>query len=301
VVPFVFAILCLIWSTTWTAIRICEQGFTPLWGAAGRFGLASVLLVPIALWVSLRRPIKAKRGAWWMLVAAGAVNALSYGLIYLAEQRITGGTAAVLAAAHPFFAMGAAVSLGYEPLRLRRLAGLVLGLAGVALLMWGGLRADRGTALSMAEVLFAAALLWPAYTVLLRGAGDRGIPVLQVTTGFLGFTAIGLVAAAALVEGVPHPHPSARALGALVYLALVGSVAAWGLFNWLMRRMAISLLSTLVFIEPTMALGVDWLVGERAPRPTALLGSLLILGGVLLVALRGEGSPPPRLETAETG
>jgi drug/metabolite transporter (DMT)-like permease len=102
------------------------------------------------------------------------------------------------------------------------------------------------------------------------------------------------------VEGIPHPQPSARAIGALFYLALVGSVAAWGLFNWLIRRMAISLLSTLIFIEPAMALGVDWLVGERTPRPTALLGSLLILGGVLLVAFRSEGGPSLRLQPAES-
>jgi len=300
VVPFAFALLCLIWSTTWAAIRICEQGFSPLWGAAGRFCLASAIVVPVALVVSLRRPVKAKRGGWWMLAASGGVNALSYGLIYVAEQRITGGTAAVLASAHPFFATTAAVLLGYEALRLRRMAGLVLGAAGVVTLMWGGLRADRGTALSMGEVLFAAGLLWPAYTVLLRGAGDRGIPVLQVTAGFLGFTAIGLVAGAAVVEGVPHPHPTVRAVGALVYLALVGSVAAWGVFNWLIRRMAISLLSTLVFVEPAMALGVDWLVGERAPGLTALLGILLILAGVVLVAFRSEGTRPP-LEPAESG
>jgi drug/metabolite transporter (DMT)-like permease len=77
-------------------------------------------------------------------------------------------------------------------------------------------------------------------------------------------------------------------------------VTAWGLFNWLMRRMAISLLSTLTFIEPAMALGVDWLVGERTPGVTALLGSLLILGGVVLVAFRSEGAPP-RLEPVASG
>jgi drug/metabolite transporter (DMT)-like permease len=210
VVPFVFAIVCLIWSTTWAAIRICEQGFSPLWGAAGRFCIASALLVPVALVMARRQPAKAKRGAWGMLVAAGLINAFSYGLIYLSEQRITGGTAAVLAAAHPLCATAAAVSLGYEPLRFRRVVGLVLGIAGVVILMWGGLQADRGTAFSMFEMLFAAAVLWPAYNVLLRGAGDRGIPVLQITTGFLGFTALGLVGWAALAEGVPHPHPSPR-------------------------------------------------------------------------------------------
>jgi len=71
-------------------------------------------------------------------------------------------------------------------------------------------------------------------------------------------------------------------------------------FNWLIRRMAISLLSTLVFVEPAMALGVDWLVGERAPGLTALLGILLILAGVVLVAFRSEGTRPP-LEPAESG
>ena len=55
-VPFLFAILCLIWSTTWAAIRICEQGFSPLWGAAGRFCLAGAIVIPVALAILLTMP-----------------------------------------------------------------------------------------------------------------------------------------------------------------------------------------------------------------------------------------------------
>ncbi len=275
---FLFAALCVVWSTTWAAIRICERGYPPLWGAAGRFVLAAALIG--AVW-AVRRRVAAPARAIALVAAAGLVNALSYGLIYLAERRLTGGAAALLAAAHPFFALGAAVALGYERLRFGRSLGLLVGLAGVGLLV-GGLRAGAGSASAAGLLLFAAAVLWPTYTVLLRRAGELGMSLFEQTAVFVAVTAVALCLGALALEGAPHANPTAAATLSLVYLALVGTLGAWGLYGHLLRRLPMSVLATMVFIEPALAVAIDWLLGEPAPGRRAAFGGALVLAGVLL-------------------
>jgi len=291
VLGVLFAILCFIWSTTWAAIRVCEQGFTPLWAATLRFVLAGAIL---SAWALARRSRDFAMLRRWELVLAGAVNALSYSLLYLAEQHISGGTAAVLAATNPFFVLGVAAALGYEKASLRKLAGMAVGFLGVVFLFRSGLRASGSTALAMTEVLFAASILWPTYTLLLRRVGDAGVTSRIATLGFIVWTALFLALGALLFEGRPHWPAATAPWTALLYLAVIGSALAWSLYNHLLRVLSLSVMSTLLFIEPAGALGVDWLLGEKAPGAAAWLGAAMVLAGVALVALAGKRPAPRR-------
>jgi drug/metabolite transporter (DMT)-like permease len=281
-----FALLCLIWSTTWAAIRVSEAGFTPLWAAAIRFAIAFAVL-----WLISLRDRTRRRRLGWLLPVAGLVNAVSYSLIYVAERRIAGGTAAVLGATNPFFVLAAAAALGYERVTLRKVAGLAIGFSGVVFLFRAGLTTSHATALAMLEVLFAAAILWPTYSVLLRRASDEGFSSAAATRGFLGWTALFLSLGALLVEGRPSLPSALAPWTALLYLALVGSALAWSLFNHLLGVLSLSLLSTMLFIEPAGALGVDRLLGEKTAEPAAWIGAALVLCGVLLTAV-GQAKNP---------
>ena len=281
-----FALLCLIWSTTWAAIRVCETGFTPLWAAAIRFAIASAIL-----WlISLRNRVD-RRPLGWLMPLAGLANAASYALIYVAERHIAGGAAAVLGATNPFFVLAAAAALGYERISLRKVAGLAGGFSGVVFLFWSGLTNSHATALAMLEVLFAAAILWPTYSVLLRRASDQGFSSVAATRGFLSWTALFLLLGALLFEGRPSLPSALAPWTALLYLALVGSALAWSLFNHLLRVLSLSVISTMLFIEPAGALGVDRLLGEKAAAPVGWIGAALVLCGVLLTAV-GQARRP---------
>jgi drug/metabolite transporter (DMT)-like permease len=261
-------------------------GFTPLWAAAIRFAIASALL-----WLISLRNRPEHRPVGWTMPLAGLANAASYGLIYLAERHIAGGTAAVLAATNPFFVLAAAVAFGYERISFRKLAGLAVGFSGVLFLFRAGLSASHTTAFAMLEILFSAAILWPTYSVLLRRASDQGLSSAAATRGFLGWTTLFLLLGAVAFEGRPSLSSIPAPWTALLYLALVGSALAWSVFNHLLRVMSLSAISTMLFIEPAGALGVDWLLGEKAIDPAAWIGAALVLGGVLLTAV-GQGRTP---------
>jgi len=270
--------LCLIWSTTWQAIRICLTGYPPLYGASLRFLIAAALLL-IAVRVR-KLPLGLPRGARQHLamLVAGIVNGLGYALIYLAELKLSGGTTAIICASSPLFTLIVARLFGLEQLLMRRVAGMSLGLGGIAALFWDGksLGADQFQAMLFA--LTAAALMWPIYGALLkRYASD--LPALVSTLYFMLYTALTLLLLAPL-RGEPLPQISVAPLQAhlaLVFLAVAGSVVAWSIYLALLRQLDLSVLSTLGLVQPVLALGLDLVLREAQLGPHGYLGALLVL------------------------
>jgi drug/metabolite transporter (DMT)-like permease len=273
-----YLMLCLIWSTTWQAIRICLTGYPPLYGASLRFLIAAALLL-IAVRVR-KLPLGLPRGARQhaAMLVAGIVNGLGYALIYLAELKLSGGTTAIICASSPLFTLIVARLFGLEQLLMRRVAGMTIGLGGIAALFWDGksLGADQFQAMLFA--LTAAALMWPIYGALLkRYASD--LPALVSTLYFMLYTALTLLLLAPL-RGEPLPQISVAPLQAhlaLVFLAVLGSVVAWSIYLALLRRLDLSVLSTLGLVQPVLALGLDLVLREAQLGPRGYLGALLVL------------------------
>jgi drug/metabolite transporter (DMT)-like permease len=297
-----YLLLCLCWSTTWEAIRLCLQGYPPLLGAALRFLLATLLLATVhalrQLATGLPRPPRLGFGLsgprqHLALGAAGVVNGLGYGCIYLAEQKLSGGTTAVICATSPLFTLLLARLFGLEALRLRRLLGMAVGLGGVSLLFADGLRLSREYFQAMLLAGCAAALLWPLYGALLKRYAQE-LPPFVSTSYFLFYTALALLLCS-LGRGESWPLlrlvPLSAHLG-LAYLTIVGSVLAWTLYLWLLQRLELSLLSTLGLIQPVLALLLDLLLGQAELRPRGYVGAGLVVAGMALSTLYPSAKRP---------
>ncbi len=300
---FGFLVLCACWSTTWYAIRLCLRGYPPLMGASLRFVLAAVFLAVLTLlWRNTRLLSRAPWRVHLALLLAGVVNGAGYACLYLAERTITGGTAAVISAASPFFTMLVARMYGLERFVPRRLLGVLVGFVGVAVMMADGLDRSSAHLSAMLLVAFASAALWPLYGALLKRHAGCMHPF-TCCTYFLGYTSLTLLVLA-LVQGESMPNPLSVPLSAnlgLLYLALVGSVLAWTVYMWLLSRLDLTVLATTGLIQPVLALGVDWLGGDTELRMQGYVGAALVIGGVSLAALRftrGRRRPSRELRPA---
>lgn len=270
----------LIWGTTWYAIRVCITGYPTIAAVALRFALAAAILLPLA---ARRRPWPRGR-AWAWLVLAGALDAAAYLLVYLGEERVSGAVAAVLYGTQPLILGLLLTATRLEPLPRRHVVGSVVALAGVAVLFLDQLelspRQAGGVGLIVGSVVAAT-----SYSMIMRrhAAGIHGA---AATAVFLVVTAI-LLGAAALGAGEPVPWPPpAGPTAALVYLAVVGTVAAFLTYFWLLGRTGLLVTSTLVFVFPLVALATDALLERALPlRPRTLLGAAVTLAG-LAVSLR---------------
>jgi drug/metabolite transporter (DMT)-like permease len=271
----------LIWGTTWFAIRVCigKDAYPTLAALALRFVIAFLVLFPIA-WRA--RPWPRGRAAWIYLVLAGVLDAAAYTLVYLGEERVSGGLAAVVYGTQPLILALLLQVFRIERLSKRHLFGALISLAGVAVLFLDRLDVSTEQAIGVALVI-GSVLMATGYSMVMKRQTTGG---LVSTTIFLGVTAavLGVIALVAR-EPMPWPPPLVPTL-ALVYLALIGSVVAFLVYFWLLDRTSLVVTSTLVFVFPLVALATDALFEHEIPLgPRAYVGAAITLAG-LAVALR---------------
>jgi drug/metabolite transporter (DMT)-like permease len=269
-----------VWSTTWLVIR---KGLdVPPWtAAAARFALAGAAMIPLAAW--LRRRETGTAPPWWLWSAVGATSfASSYGILYVSETSVPSGIAAVLWAVFPaLMAVAGHFVLG-EPLTPRRALGIAIALAGIVLLgcfsALGGGQVARGDAL----FLLLSPVVSAIGTTLVKRFGRQHSSLLLNRNAMLA-GAVLLAATAALLE---HDRPcawSAAAIGAVAYLALIGTCLTFGVYYWLMRWAPASDLALVSYVTPVLALLLGWLVGDHSLDAATIAGSALVAVGVALV------------------
>jgi drug/metabolite transporter (DMT)-like permease len=282
-------VLCaLVWGTTWFAIRVCigPGGYPPFVSAALRFTLAAVIL-GAALAAGLFRPRPDRRATRW-LVACGLLNAAGYALVYRAEQEISGGIAAVLYGTMPLVTATIAGLTRTERLRPSAVAGALVGLAGIAVIFRDRMAVSAGQGLGVVLVLGSVTCASTFSVILKRHASESNS--LANTAVFFPATAAGLWLLTAAVERQPLPSPLPLApTAALVYLAVLGSVVTFGAYFYLVRHVRLATVTTLVLVEPVIALLVDALF-ERRAQPSALtyVGAAITASGILVTILFGE-------------
>ncbi|HEX8190566.1 MAG TPA: EamA family transporter [Pyrinomonadaceae bacterium] len=292
-VRVVFLLLCCIWGSTWMFIKLGLRDLPPLSFAAARFLLATAILSAIV--VARRSRLPRGRAEWLMLAQTGVLAfGLNYGLLFWGEQHISSGLAALLQATIPVFGMLLAHPyLPGERLNARKLAGALLGVGGVGVIFSHQLGAEGSMALwgSAAVVAGAAFVAWANVLVKARGA-KLDAPVLSAGQMACGFLA--LASAALVLEGSPaRLRWTPLAVACLLYLTLVGSVAAFLLFYWLVRHVDVTKTMLIALVTPLAAvlLGVVVLGEEMSWRTVA--GGAVIMSGVALVVLRRAPQAPP--------
>ena len=285
----VYVFLCAIWGSTWLAIKIGLEYLPPLRFAALRMVLACLVLLPFALRRRDRRPTG--REARFIALAGFLQIGLFYALIFVAQQWIESGLAALLFATFPICAgVFAHFLLPSEPLTPRTIAAAGLGLSGVALIegaaLVRALQADFGALLSGGGLVFAAAIVSGFASVLVKKHLGRVDPIVNVSAETLVGAAFLLPLALLVERGVPARWTPA-AIGSLAYLAIFGTAVTFAGLFWLIKRVPISVVSTIPLVDTFIAVLLGALVlGERLPA-RALTGGALILLGVFL-ATRGS-------------
>jgi drug/metabolite transporter (DMT)-like permease len=275
-----YAACALIWGTTWFAIRVCLEGYPTYLALALRFAIATVLIVPLAL---TARPWPRGR-AWLPFVIAGILDAAGYSLVYLGEERVSGGIAAVIYGTQPLVLALLLTATRMEHLTRRHVLGALISLAGVAVLFADRLAVSAQQAVGVVLIV-GSVVVATTYSMIMKKYG-KGVSSLVATTIFIAVTAIVLsIVAIAVHEPLPWPPPVVPTI-ALGYLAAIGSVVAFLCYFWMLDRTSLLVASTLVFVFPLVALATDALFEhEIALGPRAYVGAAITLAG-LAVSLR---------------
>jgi drug/metabolite transporter (DMT)-like permease len=282
-----FAVIYLVWGSTFLAIRIGVQELPPLLFAAGRFIIAGSLLAVVALVLRERFPPSPR--AW---VHAGLFSVLmiplSNGLSTLALRHVPSNEAALLAAGSALWLAGlGAIGPRGHKLSARSVTGLLLGFAGVALLVWPREAATPGY-LGWRALLLAASLSFAVASIIYRDAKLSVGPIaFNAVVMFLGGVVLAI---AGIVAGEPSRWQwSWLGVASMLYLALFGSALAYTAYTWLLKRAPADRVGTFAYVNPAIATVLGWSVLGEALHRTQLAAVFVILAGVALVTL-----PPAR-------
>ena len=274
------AALGTIWGASFMFIKVADRQLNPLTLIAGRIGLAALTLAAIVPAVlGTRRTLDELRRHWRWLVLVGIVNtAIPFWLLSWGETRIDSGLAAIIQASVPIFMV--VIAFGFFPAERvtgLRLAGVLLGFVGVALLV--GAQPQGQIAGALAVVGMA---VFYAVGGLLAGHGLREAPPLVVSFGTtLVATFVVLGPGIALA---PAHVPGWKTIGSVVALGVVGTAVAYLLFFGIIAGAGAARASLVTYLVPPIALAYGALLLNEPVGAAALAGLALILGGVALGA-----------------
>ena len=269
--------LYLIWGSTYLAIRIALGGFPPLLMAGSRF-----LLAGGALYLVLRARGAARPTArqWRAGAVVGTLLCAANGLVTVAEQRVTSSVTAVVIASVPLWTVLVAAAWRERPTG-GEVAGILLGLTGVAVLQSGG--ELRGEPLG-AFLLVASTWCWALGSIWSRRlpmpAGLMA-PAAEMLAGGVVLTLAGLARGERLIEA-----PGGSAVGAWVYLVLFGSLIGFTAYNFLLRHVRPALATSYAYVNPAVAAALGAAAGEPVGGRALVALSLILLGVAVVAAVR---------------
>ena len=280
-----FLLLSFLWGTSFMAIKLGVEFMPPVLFAAVRYDIAGVLMLGyVAATAGEWRP---RSRADWLTVLVGAtlIIALYNAFLFIGQQGVTSGVAAILIAMNPILATGfSRILLPQERLGGLETVGLLLGFLGVGLVArpesTGSLAADL---LAPAFVLLAAACVALGSVVVQRVDSDIG------TEGMVAWsTALGALLLHALSVGLPSESVAdvtvtPAAIAAVVYLAVFASAIGYVVYFDLLDRLGAIEINLVSYAVPVFAALSGWLVLDESVTASALAGFGVIFAGFVLL------------------
>lgn len=285
--------ICVIWGTTYLAIRVGLEAFPPALLGAFRWLVAGAVLAAIARVRGERLP---PPSLWRDPVVQGILLlGFGNGCVNWAEQYVPSGLAAVIIATVPFFMTGVeALFADGERMSGRALAGLGVGFAGILVLVWPDLHVANSDGVRFIAGIVAlqvACLGWAigsSYSKRHKRSNESvlGTTAMQMLGGGVALLLVGL-----LSGEWTQIHPTSRGIGALAYLILVGSLAGFVSYIYALQHLPVALVSLYAYINPLIAVVLGaLLLGEPFGIRTVIAMSVVFLG-IGLVRLGPSQSP----------
>jgi drug/metabolite transporter (DMT)-like permease len=290
----VWLILCLVWGSTWIFIKIGLEDLPPITFASARFLLAVAILIIVIHLQGIELPRTAKE--WRLIALTGILQfSINYSMVFWSEQYITSGLAAVLQSMITVFGLVLAwFFLPSERITKLKIFAVVLGIAGVAIIFYDQLLVQSFLAFLGCVAVVVGSYAAAQASILVKAKGGAFHPAALLFCQMIcGLPAIIIYSFAA--EGNPLSFRwTWRAIFCVIYLTVAGTVAAFWLYYWLLRRIESTKAMMISLVTPLLAVVIGAVVlGETLPPQTGL-GGLLIIGSIGLIALRKGAKSIPK-------
>jgi drug/metabolite transporter (DMT)-like permease len=289
-------VLYLVWGSTYLGIAVAVETMPPFLMAAVRFFIAGSLLLGWSLareGAAFRPPtLREVRDS---AIVGGLLLGGGMGMVAFGELRAPSGIAALLVAMMPLWVAVFGRLVFGERLSRLALAGVALGLLGVAILVTSGdASMDRVDpvhlgALILSPICWAAGSLFAAHRARLP---SRPLVATGLQMGLGGFVLLAMALATGEPARFDPASVSVRSFFALGYLTLIGSILAFTVYGWLLRVAPIAKVSTYAYVNPVVAVILGWIIlGEPITPRTVIAGAVIVAAVALIITARSRPAP----------
>lgn len=285
-----YIITVLVWGSTWLAIKYQLGSVDPMVSVVYRFSLAALLLLGFCLWRGLNLKFSFKEHLFMALLGI-LLFSINYWMVYIAEVHLTSGIVAVVFSAIVFMNIAnGAIFLG-SPVEKRMVCGAMIGIVGIVLIFMPEIKnfdfSDQGF-LAIVICFFSVLLASFGNITSARNTRNR-IPVIQANAFGMAYGAL-VLALIALFLGKQFTFTATPLyIGSLFYLAVFGSIIAFGSYLTLVGSIGADKASYAIMLVPVVALVLSYFFEGYTWKGSALLGLLLVVGGNFL-ALHKPGT-----------
>jgi len=287
-----FAAAVVIGGMNFIAVKFSNEELDPLSGAAIRFASAALLLFAIvALW---RYPLPRGRAAMGAAIYGLLGFGVSYAFLYYAIEGLGAGTTSGFVAATPLATLLLAIAHKQEKLTARGLLGGLLAVAGIVLLSVRSFETDL-------ELSYLVAVILGVVSIAESGVVIKAYPSPHpMSTNAVGMAAgaLFLIVASFAFSATWEMPTEAKTWGALAWLVVMGSVALFWLFLYVIARWTASATAYVVTLMPVVAITLGVLVADEELTPELVVGAVVVLIAVWIGALSGPRREVKAMEVA---
>ena len=280
-----FAIIYLVWGSTFLAIRVGVREVPPFLLAAIRFLIAGFVLFG---WMRAKGTVFPSRREWFsVMVLAVLFFVGDYGLVFWAERRVPSGVTAVMMATIPvFMALSEILFLKTQRLTARLGVALLVGIGGVLVLISRSISfGDSPIDTLGALALMVAAISWAVGSALTRTLPLPSSKAMSSGAQMLTGGVLLAMVSAALGEfhGFRVQAVSLKAWLALAYLIVAGSIIAFTAYVWLIHHESPTKVGTYAYVNPVVAVLLGYFLGGEALSLRTIIGTMLVLVSVVVI------------------
>ena len=274
--------VCIIWGTTYLAIRVGVEHIPPMIFAGIRWIIAGSIF--ITLLKLLGKSFPDKKDILHIGIMGIAMLGFGNGLVVVGEQYISSGLAALLITTVPFWVVGMETISSRGPkINIKIVSGLLVGIAGISLIFGSDWNDLFNTKYLLGVLsIFGAVVAWSFGTVYSKYKRVNTHPLISASIQMLIAGTLQLILGISLGE-LQNISFSSSGIAALVYLIIAGSIFGYGSYIYAIEHLPLSLVSTYAYINPVIAVFLGWLVLDEKLNLMIGIGAAIIILGVILV------------------
>ena len=281
-----YIIITLLWGSTWLAIRVGLDSLTPMFAVGVRFFIASIFVFIIMKISKVKLQTDSLSIKLYLFIAFFSFI-VPFSLVYWGEQFVPSGLASVIFGVFPFFViLFSWLLLPDGSIGIYKSIGVLAGFIGITIIFWEDLSLDFADySLGMIAILVSATIQG-FVAVIIKKHGSKLNPLSMNFVPLL-ITGIVLIPVGLLFEDRESLVFDSKAIYSILYLAFFGTVVTFTIYFWLMKKINVVILSLSTFLTPIIALILGAIILSEKFTTNQILGSSLVLIGILFANFRG--------------